>query len=135
MDVSEMQKKMGEILREKYEKRLQEREQILNAEKKIQKEKLEMYEQYKKNKITEEEYLEIRKQLGESVDTVERERKEIEEQIHRIERELGEICTNLDKVWENVNIIELDQNVADTFIEEIRVWDEKKVEIVWRFYG
>ncbi|MBS6195819.1 MAG: recombinase family protein [Clostridiales bacterium] len=135
VDVEVMQKAISEKLREKYVKLLQERERILDAEKQIQKEKLEMYEQYKKNKITEEEYLDARKQLGESVETIVRERKEIEEQIHWIERELEEINADSGKVWENVNITELDQNVADTFIEEIRVWDEKKVEIVWRFCG
>lgn len=133
VDVAEIQKKMGEILREKYEKLLQERERILDAEKRIQKEKLEMYERYKEKKITGEKYLDARERLDESVDTVLKERKEIEEQIQRIESELGEIEADSDKVWRNVKITELNQNVADTFIEEIRVWDERKVEIVWRF--
>ena len=35
--------------------------------------------------------------------------------------------------WGGGDITELNQDVVDTFVEKIVVWDEKNVEIRWKF--
>ena len=64
-----------------------------------------------------------------------REKGRLEDKLEKIKNKISEIAGEGGYVWEGCDIIELDQDVVDTFVEKIVVWDEKNVEIEWRFKG
>lgn len=37
------------------------------------------------------------------------------------------------KEWQEYDITELDQNMVDEFVEKVVVWDERRVDIRWKF--
>ena len=64
-----------------------------------------------------------------------REKGRLEDKLEKIKNKISEIAGEGGNVWEGCDIIELDQDVVDTFVEKVVVWDEKEVEIEWRFKG
>lgn len=135
IDGKEIQKFYAGILKEKYKEILRERETYTGEKNRLQREKLRIYEQYRKKELTREEYLEGKKPLQEKEDNLSEGMKKQEEKIKKVENDLAEVTRNPGYVSEKSNGTELNQDIADLFVDKIIVWDEKRIEILWNFSG
>ena len=134
-EVSKWQQDCAMQLRERYKSVIQKNNGIDAEVKQIEEGKMEGYEKYRGKEILVDEYREILDGLRKKEEKLIREKGRLEDKLEKIKNKISEIAGEGGYVWEGCDIIELDQDVVDTFVEKVVVWDEKEVEIEWRFKG
>ncbi len=92
-----------------------------------------LYERYGKREISREEYIEFREELQKKEDFIKSEIQEQEMRLAEVETELPAELPDTHIIWKECKINELNQEVVDTFIKKINVWDEQHMEIIWNF--
>lgn len=133
MELEEVWSQYGEVQKKKYHvkmTKLQKAKKDLDA---VGKEQITLYERYGKREISREEYGEFREKLEKKEDAI---KSEIQKQEITLEKMETEIFMNLPEshiIWKECKINELNQEVADTFIKKVNVWDEQHMEIIWNF--
>lgn len=132
-DGDEIQKLYMEALREKCKKLLHERKQLLKEKNQLQEEKLRAYEEYKKKELTRNQYLEIQKPLQDKEDKLLAAVAKQEKRLQKTEKDLAEITESAADVWRKSKITGLDLHTADMIVNQIKIWDENHMEIIWNF--
>lgn len=110
--------------------KLQKSQQALDA---VGKEQITLYERYGKREIQREEYIEFREELQKKEDFIKSEIQEQEMRLAEVETEFHAELPDAHIIWKECKINELNQEVVDTFIKKINVWDEQHMEIIWNF--
>lgn len=109
---------------------MQKSQQALDA---VGKEQITLYERYGKREIQREEYIEFREELQKKEDFIKSEIQEQEMRLAEVETEFHAELPDAHIIWKECKINELNQEVVDTFIKKINVWDEQHMEIIWNF--
>ena len=110
--------------------KLQKSQKALDA---VGKEQITLYERYGKREISREEYIEFREELQKKEDFIKSEIQEQEMRLAEVETELHAELPDTHIIWKECKINELNQEVVDTFIKKINVWDEQHMDIIWNF--
>ena len=66
-------------------------------------------------------------------DFIKSEIQEQEMRLAEVETEFHAELPDTHIIWQECKINELNQEVVDTFIKKIHVWDEQHMEIIWNF--
>lgn len=133
MELEEVWSQYQEVQKEKYHvkrDKLQKSQQALDA---VGKEQITLYERYGKREIQREEYIEFREELQKKEDFIKSEIQEQEMRLAEVETEFHAELPDAHIIWKECKINELNQEVVDTFIKKINVWDEQHMEIIWNF--
>ena len=133
MELEEVWSQYQEAQKEKYHvkrDKLQKSQKALDA---VGKEQITLYERYGKREISREEYIEFREELQKKEDFIKSEIQEQEMRLAEVETELHAELPDTHIIWKECKINELNQEVVDTFIKKIHVWDEQHMEIIWNF--
>lgn len=120
-------------LREQYESVAQKINRRDAEVKRLEEEKMAWYETYKRKEHLVHEYRNVIENLREEEKRLTVEKKSLESRLEKIKNKIAETNEKERREWEEGGITVLNQDVVDTFVEKIVVWDEKKVEITWRF--
>ena len=99
----------------------------------IRKEQIKLYEQYGEKVISKAEYTEEKEQLHKKEDSIKCEIQRLEMRLMELETELHADPPEEQIIWKECKFNELNQEVVDSFIKKVKVWDEQHLEIIWNF--
>lgn len=91
------------------------------------------YEEYAAGSITPEEYRGKTDRLNRQMELLSGQLYEWQEKRLELEDEQEKLDTDMKQIIRYSHIEELTQDLADTFIERIYVYKDKRVEIKWNF--
>ena len=120
-------------LGERYENVIQQINRIDAEVKQIEEEKMEGYEKYRRKEILVDEYREILDGLRKKEEKLIREKERLEDKLEKIKNKIAEMVGKGRRVWDVDDITELNRDVVGMFVKKVVVWDEKTVEIRWKF--
>ena len=133
MELEEVWSQYQEVQKEKYHVKRDKLQKSQKALDTVGKEQITLYERYGKREISREEYVEFREELQKKEDFIKSEIQEQEMRLAEVETELHAELPDTHIIWKECKINELNQEVVDTFIKKIHVWDEQHMEIIWNF--
>lgn len=133
MELEEVWSQYQEVQKEKYHVKRDKLQKFQKALDAVGKEQITLYERYGKREISREEYVEFREELQKKEDFIKSEIQEQEMRLAEMETELHAELPDTHIIWKECKINELNQEVVDTFIKKIHVWDEQHMEIIWNF--
>lgn len=132
-EVSKWQQDCAVQLGERYENVIQKINRIDAEVQQIEAEKMEGYEKYRSEKILVDEYRKFMELLRGEEEKLTVEKGRLEGRLEKIKNKITETNEEERHKWGGGDITELNQDVVDAFVEKVVVWDEKNVEIRWKF--
>ena len=100
-------------------------------EARLEKEKLEGYEKYRRKEILAEEYRKIRDDLKKKEEKLIGEKGRSEDKLEKRKDKVVQREGEGRQGWGGCDIAELDQDVVDAFVQKVVVWNEKRIDIEW----
>ena len=117
---------------------LERQEEKLSAEKaEIIKQRVALYEQYADGNMSKEEFIRqrdaYRVQEDERMEQIQRLRTEKNQIFHPVKKDTDNLQAVMNKVGEAGDVMHLSQNVVETFIDRIEVFNDERVKIRFTF--
>ena len=100
---------------------------------KLKAERIRQYEAYAEGVVNQETYLKNKKDLNEKIEIIQDKYEQIQE-VTSVEDDLMKDIRTVEKNAEEVNILKkMTRHIAETFVEEITIYDSEKIEIRFVF--
>ena len=100
---------------------------------KLKAERIRQYEAYAEGVVSQETYLKNKKDLNEKIEIIQDKYEQIQE-VTSVEDDLMKDIRIVEKNAEEVNILKkMTRHIAETFVEEITIYDSEKIEIRFVF--
>ena len=100
---------------------------------KLKAERIRQYEAYAEGVVDQESYLRNKKELNEKIEKVQTKYEQIQA-VTTVEDDLMKDVKTVEKNAEEVNILKrMNRSIAETFVEEIMIYDSEKIEVKFVF--
>ncbi len=111
----------------------EQRKQISGYLEQQQTEQVKIYEEYATGEMNRDSYIEKRQKLQQQTVQYTDMRKKLDMRIETLERKFPDREMDVNAYLQGYNFTELTQEVADRFIKRVIVYDEKNIEVEWKF--